>query len=245
MDENIVFDKPINTSSLIVKNHTTGKVLMKKQSREFYSTVGVAKIMMAIVALESGKTQMAISIPQDLIPGVQIVTTYDLINILMISQSNSVADLIAENVCDTKEEFVNLMNQKAKQLKAFNTYYASLTGLDAESYTTAEDVLTLLEYGFKNQHFCKIFKSKSYIVMSSGTEKRISTQNPLFLPQNPNYVPECIATKYGIMGVFANSIVVAQKGEDVYLAILMGIKEEGKTQNRFKDPSNIIKAVLN
>lgn len=244
LDENIVFDKPINTSSLIVKNHTTGKILMKKQSRDFFSTVGVAKIMMAIIALESGKTQMAISIPENLIPGVQIVTIFDLINILMISQSNSVADLIAENVCDTKEEFINLMNQKAKQLKAFNTYYVSLTGLDAESYTTAEDVLTLLEYCFKNQHFCKIFKSKSYIVMSSGAEKRIPTQNPLFLPQNPYYVPECIATKYGIMGVFANSIVVAQKGEDVYLAILMGIKEEGKTLNRFKDASNIIKAVL-
>jgi len=244
LDENITLKESINTSSLIVKNLTTDTIMMRKQTKDFHIPVGFAKIMMAIIAIESGKSQMVVSIPQELSSDISLATVYDLINILMITQNNNVADILAEAICDTKEEFVELMNKKAKEIKAYNTYFATTTALDKESYTTVDDALLLMEYCFKNQHFCKIFKSKSYILISNEKEKNIVSQNPLFIPKNPNYVEECIATKYGIIGIYANSVVVAQKGTNVYLAILAGIKEEGKTLNRFKDPSNIIKAVL-
>ncbi len=242
-DDNINLDKPINTSSIIVKNLTKDKVVIEKRTKDYFAAVGLAKILMTIIALESGKTQMVINISPELIPGIAMVTIYDLINILMITQSNKIAEIIAEAVCGSTEEFVELMNQKSREIKAYNTHYTSITALSADSYTTAEDALLLMEYCLNNSYFQKIFSSKYYLLISGDTEKKISTRNPLFIENSKYYLSECIASKYGVMGIFANNIVVSQKDNDIYLTILLGIKEEENFQNRFLDAYNIIKSI--
>ncbi len=245
VDDSINFYDEINTSALIVKNHTTGKILMKKQPTESFSAVGVAKIMTALIALESWKTQTLIDLPEEFLDGIPRVTLYDVINILMISRSNDAANIIAEAVAGSTENFVNLMNEKNIELKLKNTHYELPTGLGVNSYTTAEDTVKLMEYSFKNPHFCKIFKSLSYTIKSNGNEKSIKTSTPLLMPASRYYIPECIAAKYGTAGLFGNVIAVTEKNANVYLAVLLGVKEEDKTQNKFRDAKNILHAVMN
>ena len=243
-DDNINFNKQINTSSLIVKNLSQDRIIMDKRPKDYFAAVGFAKILTTVIALESGKTQMVVNIPPDLIPGIVMVTIYDLINILMITQSNRIVEIIADIVCGSSEEFVELMNQKSREIKAYNTHYASITALGADSYTTAEDALLLMEYCLKNSYFQRIFCSKSYLIVSGDTEQKISTRNPLLIENSKYYLPECVGSKFGMMGIFANNVVIAQKDNDTYLAVLMGIKEEGNSQNRFADAFNIINTIL-
>ena len=217
---------------------------MQKQTKESFSSLGIAKIMTALLALESGKSQMLVDVPEGFVKKIKRATIYDLINVLMITQNKDAADIIAEAVCGSVEDFVELMNKKAGEIRALNTRFSTPSGVDREGYTNVEDVVLLLDYAFKNPHFCQIFKSKNYTMSFSEVETKISTLNPLFLPRNEYYLPECIATKFGLFGVMANNIVVAEKDNQLYLAVLMGIKEDGKTQYRFRDAVNLIKAVL-
>jgi len=244
IDVSADFPEKINTYSLIVKNLSTNKILMQKQTKETFSTLGIAKIMTALLALESGKSQMLVDVPEGFVKNIKRATIYDLVNVLMITQNNEAADIIAEAVCGSVEDFVELMNKKAGEIRIVNTHFSSPSGVDREGYTNVEDVVLLLEYAFKNQHFCQIFKSKTYTMSFSEVETKISTLNPLFLPRSEYYLPECIATKFGLFGIMANNIVVAEKDNQLYLAVLMGIKEDGKTKYRFRDAVNLIKAVL-
>jgi hypothetical protein len=65
------------------------------------------------------------------------------------------------------------------------------------------------------------------------------------MPKSRYYVPECIAAKVGSIGKFGNVIAVAEKNANVYLAVLLGIKEEDKTQNKFKDAKALLDAAMN
>ena len=244
LDVSANIPEKINTYSLIVKNLTSGKVLMQKKTKENFKPVGFAKIMTTILALESGKSQLLVDIPSNIVRNITRATIYDLINVLMITQNNDVAYIIAEAMGYSIEDFVDLMNQKAKTLRMNNTNYTSPLGVNDNEYTNVEDTMLLLDYALKNPHFCQIFKNKTYTMSFSEKETKVSTLNPLRRQNSEYYIPECIATKFGLYGVYANNIVVSEKNNQKYLAILMGIKEDGKTQYRFRDAVNIMKAVL-
>ena len=65
----------------------------------------------------------------------------------------------------TEQAFVELMNEKAKDLGMNNTHFMNATGLHNEShYTTVKDIGILLQYALKNQTFNDIFQSRSYFV---------------------------------------------------------------------------------
>ena len=48
--------------------------------------------------------------------------------------------LIGEGIAGSHQEFVKMMNEKAKQLKLVNTHFKNCTGLhDVEHYTRSEE----------------------------------------------------------------------------------------------------------
>ena len=177
--DGLILPEKINTSSLIIKNLNDSSILMKKLSTDEFSAVGCAKIMTAISALESGNTQMDIELPFGVIEHTNVATLYDLINMLMITQNNSVANIIAEAVGGSVEDFVSMMNKKMYILGAEHTKFVSPTGFEVGNITTAEDTCKLVEYALNNQHFCQIFRNKSYIINRDGMQMRVSTLNPL------------------------------------------------------------------
>lgn len=244
LNNNITIPENINTSALIVKNLTDGSVLIKKQVKESFSTVATSKILTAIIALESGKTQMVIELPEGVIKGVSRATVYDLINVLLITQNNLVSDIIAETVSGSVKDFIALMNSAAKKLRAINTYFSDTTGLGAENRTTVEDTAKIVEYALKNKHFCQIFKRKNYTIKYDENEIPINTLNPLLREKGKLYIPECVGMKYGLYGTMGNVIAVLQQDVNLYLMILMGIKEGVKTQHRYLDTYNLANSVI-
>ena len=84
-------------------------------------------------------------------------------NILPSGGECSIA--LAEYVAGSEQAFVELMNEKAKDLGMNNTHFMNATGLHNEShYTTVKDIGILLQYALKNQTFNDIFQSRSYFV---------------------------------------------------------------------------------
>ncbi len=244
LKENIVLPEKINTSALIIKDLNSGEIIMKKRIRDEFNAVGCAKILTAILALESGKTQMQTEIPAGIAENITSMTLYELINILIITQNNAAANVIAEAVSGSVEDFVTLMNKKAGQIGMENTTFTSPTGFEESNIITAEDTCKLMEYALKNQHFCSIFKTKSYNIHNGENQVKISTLNPLLREKSKIYLKDSLGVKYGIRGNMSNVVTVIQNEGKFYLAILLGIQEGKNTQNRFIDTYNLIQSVL-
>ena len=244
IDKGITLPEKVNTSAMILKNITNGNVILSKQTKEFLPAVAVTKILLAVMALKSGKNELVVDLPDGTIEGISRASIYDLINIMMITQNNKVTDVIANTVFTSTTNCVDEMNKLLKEIKAFSTHVTNPSGLGSENYTTVEDVVKIMEYALKNHHFCKIFRSAKYSFYVSEKEITISTLNNILKPKSQFYIPECIGAKYGLQGVFANHIAIFEKDKNLYLLILLGIKDDKKELLRFREVKNIISCIL-
>ena len=240
------FEVPeIYTGSLILKDIYKDKIIVRKQQNSIESNVGFSKIMTAILALESNMTQMMVDVPPRLIPGISRCYLFDLINMLLITQNNPVADIIAEAVSGSVEDFVELMNSKAKYLGMKNTNYTLPSGIGNDNYTTAEDCVKLMEYAIKNRHFCEIFSKKLHIIKQGDIEYTVKTSNPMYDKDSEFYLPELFGAKFGIRGHFSNMAVIAENEKASYLLVLLGTEEkDNSAANRYKDAKNLLSSAI-
>ena len=84
--EGLILPENINTQAILIKSMKSGKTLMQKQIKESFSAVAIAKIMAAIVALESGRLNVMADTSSQRILGLNSVSVYDLINIMMMEE---------------------------------------------------------------------------------------------------------------------------------------------------------------
>lgn len=71
----------------------------------------------------------------------EVMRVLDLIESICIASANDAMVAMAEKIGGTHEHFVQMMNQKAKDLKMTNTHFMNATGLhDENHYTTAKDM---------------------------------------------------------------------------------------------------------
>jgi len=144
-----------NAKSAILVESTTGKVIYKKNENEKRSPASMTKIMTLLLtmeALEKGNINMndkvSISENSSSMGGTQIfletgtqISVETLLKGISIASANDAAVAIAEYLGGTEENFVNMMNEKAKSLGCKNTNFKNPHGLDEEGhYTTAYDL---------------------------------------------------------------------------------------------------------
>lgn len=68
---------------------------------------------------------------------------------LMVASGCEAANILALNICDTIEDFVSLMNKKAKELGCEDTHFANTHGLwEEDNYTSAYDMYLITRYAY-------------------------------------------------------------------------------------------------
>lgn len=71
----------------------------------------------------------------------------DLFKAISIASANDACVMVGERIAGTNDNFVKMMNEKAKELKLVNTHFVNSTGLhDDEHYTCALDLGTMAAY---------------------------------------------------------------------------------------------------
>ena len=141
---------------------TTGKVLYSKNQKEKLPIASLVKVMTVLIALEHKGmddkyvvSQRATEMEPDemiLLPKETLSLKELLYGVFLVS-ANDAAEVIAEGTIGSRDEFIKLMNDKAKQLGMENTYFANPTGLDEDvnnSYSTAYDLAILTRYLVRN-----------------------------------------------------------------------------------------------
>lgn len=92
-----------------------------------------------------------------------MVTYRDLLYGLLLPSGADAAMALSRSISGSEEEFIKLMNAKAKGLGLKNTNFAGVVGLDDENnYSTAKDVSKLFRKDLDNKDFKTIITSKEY-----------------------------------------------------------------------------------
>lgn len=149
-------------------------VLFSNNMYEKLYPASMTKIMTALLALEAGNTDEIVTISQEAVTleeGSQVcgfapgdkVSMGDLIRLLLVYSGNDAASAIAETIGGTQDQFVQMMNDKARQLGMTGSHFTNPHGLqDEEHYTTAYDIYLMLNEAMNNKEFLSIIELNSY-----------------------------------------------------------------------------------
>lgn len=163
----------ISAQSAILMDTDNNIILYEKNINEVRSVASISKIMTAVLAIESGKMDDVVIIGDEIDKaygsGIYIrkgeeLTLRDLVYGLMLRSGNDAALAIAHYVGGSVDDFVVLMNAKAKGIGMKNTTFNNPSGLDEDkgNYSTAYDMAKLASYAIKNEEFKKITGTKKY-----------------------------------------------------------------------------------
>lgn len=171
-NENISSDViNLKSQSGIIIEADTGKVLFEKDADTKRSPASMTKIMtmlLIVEELEKGnillKDEVAISERAASMGGSQIylekgstATVEELLTTIAVGSANDSAVAMAEKIGGTVENFVVLMNKRAKQLGANNTTFKNPHGLDEEGHeTTARDMALIAKEVVKHDNIIKL-----------------------------------------------------------------------------------------
>jgi len=168
----------ISAKSSIVMEVKTGRILYANNIHEKRPMASTTKIMTALLAIEKGDFNSIVKIPREAV-GVEGSSIYlrpeeeisleDLLYGLMLRSGNDVATAIAYHIGGSVEEFIKLMNSRAKEIGAKNTNFVNPHGLhDKNHYTTAYDLALITREALLNEKFKKIVASRRWRANREG-----------------------------------------------------------------------------
>lgn len=159
-------------------DYDSGRVLYRNNPDNKMLIASTTKIMTCIVTLENSSLSKKIKVGEEITKAYgtniyvevgEVLTIKDLLYGLMLRSGNDAAIVLANNVFDSEEEFINKMNEKAKSLGMNNTHFDNPHGLDEDTknYSTAYDMALLARYAFNNKEYKKIISTKKYFTKSN------------------------------------------------------------------------------
>ena len=232
----------------ILIDSKTGLVIAEQNAGIQIKPASLTKILTAIIALENGDLQQEMTVSQaavndigrggmniGIMAGETGLTLENMLNVMLIKSANETANIIAENLAPSRSEYLDTMNEKAKEIGALNTYYVNPSGKDTEKedaphVTTARDMATMARYAMTIPEFRKIVAKEYYYGMPSSTNKHADGWDPLVLRNTNKFLwydntytytlegeeHEYTVTgiKTGYTGAAGNNLVISATGED-------------------------------
>lgn len=190
-DENSV-EIPLenDAKSGIIVDRKSGKVIASRNPDQKAFPASTTKVMTLLVACENitdfNKTfTVTYGITDPLykrgasfagFKNGEAVTMTDLLYGLILPSGADAAVSLAISVAGSEEKFVELMNEKARELGLKNTHFANSSGLhDENNYCSAYDMAVILDAALDNEVCKKILSTKKYTTA-------VTEQNPEGIP---------------------------------------------------------------
>ena len=151
-----------------------GEIVYEENSHHVQSVASISKVMTALVAIENSDIQDIVQIDQKATEQIgsslymHINERYTLLSLiygLILRSGNDAAYAIANHVGGNQENFVRMMNEKAKQLGMKNTTFSNPSGLDefdSGNQSTVYDMALCMQAAMKNEIFRIITNTKQY-----------------------------------------------------------------------------------
>ena len=254
----------ITAKSGLLISLDTGKILYENNIDEKVYPASITKIMTTMLILESSKynpdekitlTESAL----DLVLGTgssvsnmkegETFSQYDLVHLVLMSSFGDITYLAAEYYGGSLENFVKMMNDKAKELGLTGTHYANPVGLhDEQNYTTVRDTYILTKYALQNKTFKAVCQKSRYTLPATNlSEERILSSTNFLQDTNTNYYYQYAkGVKTGFTDEAGRCLVsTASYNGYNYMCILMGCPNTPEKRYEFVESADLYRWAFN
>jgi serine-type D-Ala-D-Ala endopeptidase (penicillin-binding protein 7) len=219
----------ITASTAIIIDQSSGAVLWQKNADQLKPIASITKLLTAIVFLEHNPGwETSLKIEAKDYPGSgwrnlfnnEEVTLRDLFNIGLVASDNTAINALVRSTKISREEFVKLMNDKAKSLGMDRTVVYEPIGLDPKNQSTVTDLAKLAKAAFSRPEILKATDQKEYhyIILNSGRSNSAKTTDKLLT----SYL-HVLAGKTGSLpeaGYCFISLIKGPKNQEVDVVVL-------------------------
>ncbi len=189
-------DVKTKSDSILLVNMDSGEPVFEKDADSKRYPASTTKIMTYIIAVENidDLDNTKVEIKQSIIDTLkntdsslanveshvgESMSVIDLLYSMMVPSGNDAAMVLADYVGGGDvDKFVDMMNEKAKELGCENTHFANPDGLhDDDHYTTARDLYKIATYALTLPRFSEITNTTEYTC--DGDDEPLVTTNYL------------------------------------------------------------------
>ena len=160
----------INCKSALLMEQSTGQILFEHNSREALPPASVTKVMTMlltmeaidggnlkyddiVIASERAKSMGGSTIFLD---AGESMSVHDLLKGIAVASGNDACVAIGEHIAGSESGFVDLMNNRARELGMKDTNFVNTNGLDAEGHlTSAHDIALMSRELLKHEDILK------------------------------------------------------------------------------------------
>ena len=238
-----------NSKSAVLISYDTGEVLYEKMGNEALPPASMTKIMSMLLIMEaidshkiSLEDQVVISKRASSMGGSQVFlqtgevySVKELLKGIAIASGNDAVVAMAEYVGGSVEEFVNMMNEKAKVLGLEHTTFKNPHGLDCEGHlVSALDMAKIareLLFHEKILEFSSIYED--YLKKNDGSSIWLVNTNKLV-----RFYEGADGLKTGYTSTAGYCLTsTAKRGNTRFIAVVMGAEDSMK---RSSDTINLL-----
>lgn len=215
--------------AVIVVDARTGVVLYEKNADDQRAAASTQKLLTSLVIVEQGNLDKTVTVmPTDTYAepaklNIKAGETYrriDLLRALLVKSPNDAARCLARDAAGSLEEFAYLMNRKARELGATNSYFINPNGLPMPGqYSTARDLSIIARAAYANPVIRSIVSLPKLVFRySDGRTRELENTNKVL-----TRLPYCNGMKTGYTEAAGHCLISsgARPGRDV-IAVVLG-----------------------
>ena len=233
---------------------STDTVLLEQDADMKLYPASTTKLMTALVAMEYGNPQDVVTVTRDAVDGLyeqgsasyllagEEISFMDLMRYLLIGSGNDAANALAIHVSGSVENFVELMNNTARELGCTNTHFVNPHGLhDEDHYTTARDLLKISLAAMKNETITQLVAETEVVLPVTNKHDRTTTKyttNHLISKKSTReyFYEGAIGIKTGYTTPAGMCLTAAcVKGDYTYYSVVLGAEKVDGVDGRFAE----------
>jgi len=225
----------------IVMEMSTGMILYEKNMHDTHYPASITKIMTALLAIENCEMDKVVTVPLEAVymedKGTHIaldageqLTVEQCLYAVMLASANDAAYALAEHVGHTYENFIRMMNDKAKEIGCQNTNFTNPHGLPDESHiTSAYDMALITKAALQYDMFRTVSGAFYYEIPPTEHQKDLICMNNhhKMIGKTEFHNEEVFAGKNGYTDAAGHTLVTCAKRDDmVIVCVIMRDQEE-------------------
>ena len=231
----------IKSRAAVIYDRGSGRPLYQQNQDQHLPVASITKLMTAIIAFEQLDMDRIITVSveninvdgqgADLYQNEKIFAS-DLLKMLLIKSSNDAALSLAERAKERGIDLIFEMNKKALELGMINTHFNDPAGLSDEAFSTASDLVKLVNYTRRYPELWEIMRNESLDIPSTDgkiTHHLVNTNKLL------GVIPDIIGGKTGFTdGASGTMILVVEHEGSELVSVVLG------TDDRFGETKKLI-----
>ncbi|MGB9743259.1 MAG: D-alanyl-D-alanine carboxypeptidase family protein [Minisyncoccales bacterium] len=214
--------KTITADAYLVVNLNNQSIILEKNKEKQYPIASLTKLMNAVIVKENLDLNQTISLTKEMLepegysPSLFLglkINARNLLQASLIQSTNDAANALSYFL--GKEKFLELMNQKTKDLQMENTLFIDVYGLNPGNHSNAEDLVKLLNYIYQyHSEILKITKNNDFwLPNQAGRWLKFKNLNifykmPEFIGGKTGYTPEAKETLAAIFNINNEPIAI-------------------------------------